>query len=68
MADLAIRLGGHARVGLEDNIYVDKGVLAQGSWELVERVAAFARAAGREIATPDVARGLLSLGARGQGS
>ncbi len=61
MADLAIRRGGHARVGLEDNVFVDKGVLAKGSYELVERAAAFARAAGREIATPAVARRLLGL-------
>lgn len=61
MAELAIRWGGHARVGLEDNIYVDKGVLAKGSYELVERAAAFARAAGRAIATPDEARRLLGL-------
>ena len=30
MTELAMRLGGHARVGLEDNIYLDKGVLAEG--------------------------------------
>lgn len=61
MADLAIRRGGHARVGLEDNVFVDKGVLAKGLYELVERAAAFAHAAGREIATPAVARRLLGL-------
>jgi 3-keto-5-aminohexanoate cleavage enzyme len=61
MAELAIRMGGHARIGLEDNIYIDKGVLAKGSAELAERAAGFARAAGREIATPDVARRLLGL-------
>lgn len=61
MAELAIRWGGHARVGLEDNIYVDKGVLAQGSGELVERAAGFAKAAGRAVATPDEARKLLGL-------
>jgi 3-keto-5-aminohexanoate cleavage enzyme len=61
MAELAIRMGGHARIGLEDNIYLDKGVLAKGSADLAERAASFARAAGREIATPDVARRLLGL-------
>jgi 3-keto-5-aminohexanoate cleavage enzyme len=61
MAELAIRLGGHARVGLEDNVYVSKGVLAKGSFELVEHAAAAARAIGREIATPDVARRMLGL-------
>ena len=61
MAELAMRLGGHVRVGLEDNIYVDRGVLAKGSWELVEKAAGFARAAGRPIATPDEARRLLGI-------
>lgn len=61
MAEVAMRLGGHARVGLEDNIYVEKGVLAKGSWELVERAAAMAKGAGRPLATPDEARGLLGL-------
>jgi 3-keto-5-aminohexanoate cleavage enzyme len=61
MAEHAIRLGGHARVGLEDNIYLDKGVLAEGSAPLVARAAGFARAAGREVATPEVARRLLGL-------
>lgn len=61
MAELAIRRGGHARVGLEDNVYVDRGVLAKGSWELVERAVSFARACGRPVATPEVARRLLGL-------
>ena len=61
MAELAIRRGGHARVGLEDNIYVDKGVLAKGSAELVERASGFARACGRPVATPAEARRLLGL-------
>jgi 3-keto-5-aminohexanoate cleavage enzyme len=61
MAELAIRWGGHARVGLEDNIYLEKGVLAKGSAELVERAAGCARAAGRAIATPSEARKLLGL-------
>src|SRR5260370_1572460 len=37
MADLAVAWGGNARVGLEDNIYLDKGVLAEGSSPLVAR-------------------------------
>lgn len=61
LAEIALRRGGHVRVGLEDNVYVDKGVLAKGSWELVGRAAAFAAVAGREVATPAVARGLLGL-------
>jgi 3-keto-5-aminohexanoate cleavage enzyme len=61
MAEIAIHLGGHARVGLEDNIYLDKGLLAKGSFELAERAAGFARSAGREIASPARARQLLGL-------
>jgi len=61
MANLAVILGGHARVGLEDNIYVRKGVLAKGSAELVNIVAKMAYDLGREIATPDEARKMLGL-------
>src|SRR5712675_1708491 len=59
MAELSLRLGGHARCGLEDNVYLSKGVLAKGSYELVARLAELARAAGRAVATPSQARELL---------
>ncbi|HLK36555.1 MAG TPA: 3-keto-5-aminohexanoate cleavage protein, partial [Polyangiaceae bacterium] len=62
MTELAMRLGGHARVGLEDNIYVEKGALARGSAPLVARAAAYARAIGREPATPARARKMLGIG------
>ncbi len=61
MTELAMQLGGHARVGLEDNVYLDKGVLAEGSAPLVARAAAFARGLGREIADPARARELLGI-------
>lgn len=61
LAYKAVDMGGHVRVGLEDNIFVEKGVLAEGSWQLVEKVADYAREAGRELATPQAARGLLGL-------
>ena len=64
MADIAIEMGGNVRVGLEDNIYVSKGVLAKGSYELVERVVELARARDRAVATPDQARQILRLPAR----
>jgi len=64
MAELSLRLGGHARCGLEDNIYLSKGVLAKGSYELVARVAELARAAGREVATPVQARDILRIQSR----
>lgn len=60
--DEAAKRGGNARVGLEDNIYVSKGVLAKGNWELVAEAAKRARAHGREPATPEQARKLLRLG------
>ncbi len=61
MTELAIKLGGHARLGLEDNIYLEKGVLAEGSAPLVARAAAFAREVGRDVVGPDRARSLLGL-------
>ncbi len=59
--ELAAERGGNARVGLEDNIYVSKGVLAKGNWELVEEAAKRAKAKGRTLATPQEARKLLRL-------
>jgi 3-keto-5-aminohexanoate cleavage enzyme len=61
MTELAMRMGGNARVGLEDNIYLAKGVLAEGSAPLVARAAAYARSIGREPADPTRARALLGL-------
>ncbi len=58
---LSIMMGGMVRVGLEDNIFIAKGVLAKGSYELVEKVVRIAKELGREIATPDEARQLLGL-------
>jgi len=61
MTEAALRLGGHVRVGLEDNIYLSKGVLAEGSAPLVTRAAAFARSIGRSVASPERARAMLGL-------
>jgi uncharacterized protein (DUF849 family) len=58
---LSIILGGHVRVGLEDNIFIQKGVLAKSNAELVEKVVRIARELGREIASPDEARQILGL-------
>ncbi|RYZ34370.1 MAG: 3-keto-5-aminohexanoate cleavage protein [Myxococcaceae bacterium] len=60
--DEAAKRGGNTRVGLEDNIYLSKGVLAKGNHELVAEAAKRARAHGRELATPEQARQLLRLG------
>jgi 3-keto-5-aminohexanoate cleavage enzyme len=64
MAMAAIAMGGHVRVGLEDNLYYGKGKLARNE-ELVARVARIAHEAGRPVATPDQARKILGLRARG---
>lgn len=61
MAEIAAELGGNGRVGLEDNIFISKGVLAKGSFELVAELAKRVRAKGREIATPQQAREILRL-------
>jgi 3-keto-5-aminohexanoate cleavage enzyme len=61
--ELAAERGGNARVGLEDNIFVSKGVLAKGNWELVVEAAKRAKAKGRTLATPQEARKLLRLDA-----
>lgn len=61
LTELAVRLGGHARVGLEDNIYLDKGVLAEGSAPLVSRLVAYAEQIGRPIADPATAREMLGI-------
>lgn len=61
LAVMAIVLGGHVRVGFEDNIFYSRGVLAKSNAELVERIVRIAKECGREIATPDEARGILSM-------
>lgn len=61
LATLGIMMGGHARVGFEDNIFIEKGILAKSNAELVEKVVRIARELGREIATPDEARKILGL-------
>lgn len=63
MAELATEMGGFVRVGLEDNIYLDKGVLSKGSAPLVERAAEIATRHGRTPVTPKRAREILGLGA-----
>ena len=62
MAMLALAMGGHVRVGLEDNIHYRRGELATGNAQLVARVVRLAGEMGRPVATPDEARELLGLG------
>jgi len=61
LAAPAIVMGGHVRVGFEDNLYLDKGVLAKSNGELVARVVRLAKELGREVATSAEARVILGL-------
>ena len=54
-------MGGHMRVGLEDNIKIPNGELAKGSWELVEWAVKIAQCLGREPATPVEAREIMGI-------
>ncbi|MEG1548134.1 MAG: 3-keto-5-aminohexanoate cleavage protein [Clostridia bacterium] len=64
MAVMGIIMGGHVRVGFEDNVYLSKGVLARSNAELVEKVARLAHELGREVASPAEARNILGLAAK----
>ncbi len=54
-------LGGHVRVGLEDNLYIEKGVYAPSNAVLVERAVNLVKLLGGDIATPAEARSMLGL-------
>lgn len=60
LSAIALALGGHVRVGIEDNIFYARGDLATNV-RLVERIVRIAREIGRAIATPDEAREILGL-------
>lgn len=60
MAAQAVILGGHVRVGLEDNLYLEKGVLATNG-QLVDRAAQIVKALNHTVATPSQAREILGL-------
>jgi 3-keto-5-aminohexanoate cleavage enzyme len=60
LAAAAVVMGGHVRVGLEDNLFMPDGSPASNP-RLVEKVVAIAREVGRDIASPDEARTILSL-------
>ena len=64
MATMAILMGGHVRVGLEDNLFYRKCERAESNAQLVARVVRLARELGREVATPDEARAILGLSPR----
>ena len=54
-------MGGNARVGMEDNLYAGKGVMAKNSAVQVEKVVHIAQELSVDIATPDEARQILGL-------
>ncbi|HET9821237.1 MAG TPA: 3-keto-5-aminohexanoate cleavage protein [Burkholderiaceae bacterium] len=62
LTTLAVVLGGHVRVGFEDNIYLRRGQLAGSNAQFVQRIAAISRQLDRPVATPDEARALLGIG------
>ncbi len=61
LAAPAIVMGGNVRVGFEDNLYIERGVLAKSNGELVDKVVRMAKLLGRPVATSDEAREILSL-------
>ena len=61
LAAAAIAMGGNVRVGFEDSIYIEKGVLAKSNGEMVAKVVRMAKELGREIATSAEAREILGL-------
>ena len=61
MVAQAVLFGGHVRVGLEDNLYLRRGVLAPSNAALVEQAVRIVEQLGKSVATPDEARGILNL-------
>lgn len=60
----AIAMGGHVRVGWEDNPYLPNGALSTSNAELVEIVVSIAKALGRKVATPQETRAIVGLSPR----
>lgn len=58
---MSIVMGGHVRVGFEDNVNLKKGVPATSNADFVKRIADISKLMGREVATPDEAREILGL-------
>jgi uncharacterized protein (DUF849 family) len=61
MCTFSLIMGGNARVGLEDNLFLEKGVKAKSNAEQVEKIVRIARELGLEVASPDEARQILGL-------
>ncbi len=65
LTTLGCLLGGHIRVGMEDNIYLEKGVLAKSNVEFVSRTASLIKMLQLEVATPQEARDLIGISSAG---
>jgi len=63
-AALSMMMGGHVRVGMEDNIFISRMTKAKSNAELVEKAVRIAKELGRDIASPDEARQILGLKGR----
>lgn len=61
MTTLALLLGGHARIGLEDNIYLKRGQKLKSNAEVVARTVRITHELNREVATPAQARRMLGI-------
>jgi len=61
LCTMSLMMGGNVRIGLEDNLYLERGVMARSNAEQVEKVVRIAREFGIEPATPDEARQILGL-------
>ena len=61
MSMIGLVMGGHIRVGMEDNIYFRRGELAKTNAQFVERIVSIAKEYGRAVASPNEARELLGL-------
>jgi len=61
MCTMSLILGGNVRVGLEDNLYLDRGNKAKSNTEQVAKIIRIARDLGLDPATPDEARQILGL-------
>ena len=61
MCNMALLMGGNTRVGLEDNLYLEKGKMAKSNAEQVEKIIRIGKEHGMEPATPDEAREILNL-------
>ena len=67
MTTHALLMGGHVRVGFEDNLYLERGVKADSNARFVERVVKLSRDLLRDVATCDETREILGLGAHSRG-